>query len=238
MTSHYLKQWWLDCWRIYASLGLNELSECHKARQGFVDIGSGKGLVSSGSKPLPEPILTKFWYAITRPLKAKWHNIESWMQKKHNSIANALRVTSLLHLAVDILSWIFVVIDTGDGLLPLRHEAITRGYADQFPCPSISTIPIGEVKNSNSIPTQSVLTLRSVGKGLINLGVKSGIFECRGPYASSFRAPGVIGCKRQVIKLYRKRIKANFLISITSPWVNARKTELQCVINGVTFFLH
>ena len=25
-TSHYLKQWWLDCWRIYASLGLDELS--------------------------------------------------------------------------------------------------------------------------------------------------------------------------------------------------------------------
>ena len=24
-TSHYLKQWWLDYWRIYASLGLNEL---------------------------------------------------------------------------------------------------------------------------------------------------------------------------------------------------------------------
>ena len=25
-TSHYLNQWWLDCWRIYASLGLNELT--------------------------------------------------------------------------------------------------------------------------------------------------------------------------------------------------------------------
>ena len=24
-TSHYLNQWWLVCWRIYASLGLNEL---------------------------------------------------------------------------------------------------------------------------------------------------------------------------------------------------------------------
>ena len=24
-TSHYLNQWWLDCWRIYASHGLNEL---------------------------------------------------------------------------------------------------------------------------------------------------------------------------------------------------------------------
>ena len=24
-TSHYLNQWWLDYWRIYASLGLNEL---------------------------------------------------------------------------------------------------------------------------------------------------------------------------------------------------------------------
>ena len=26
MTSHYLKQWWLVYWRIYASLGLNELT--------------------------------------------------------------------------------------------------------------------------------------------------------------------------------------------------------------------
>ena len=25
-TSHYLNQWWLDYWRIYASLGLNELT--------------------------------------------------------------------------------------------------------------------------------------------------------------------------------------------------------------------
>ena len=25
-TSHYLEQWWLVYWRIYASLGLNELS--------------------------------------------------------------------------------------------------------------------------------------------------------------------------------------------------------------------
>ena len=26
-TSHYLNQWWLDHWRIYASIGLNELSK-------------------------------------------------------------------------------------------------------------------------------------------------------------------------------------------------------------------
>ena len=25
-TSHYLNQWWIVCWRIYASLGLNELT--------------------------------------------------------------------------------------------------------------------------------------------------------------------------------------------------------------------
>ena len=25
-TSHYLKQWWLVCWRVYVSLGLNELN--------------------------------------------------------------------------------------------------------------------------------------------------------------------------------------------------------------------
>ena len=28
-TSHYLNQWWLDYWRIYVSLGLNELSYLH-----------------------------------------------------------------------------------------------------------------------------------------------------------------------------------------------------------------
>ena len=27
-TSHYLDQWWLVYWRIYASLGLNELTPC------------------------------------------------------------------------------------------------------------------------------------------------------------------------------------------------------------------
>ena len=27
-TSHYMNQWWLVCWRIYESLGLNELPEC------------------------------------------------------------------------------------------------------------------------------------------------------------------------------------------------------------------
>ena len=28
MTSHYLNQWWLDYWCIYASLGLNEFTHC------------------------------------------------------------------------------------------------------------------------------------------------------------------------------------------------------------------
>ena len=27
-TSHYLKQWWLVYWRTFASLGLNELTQC------------------------------------------------------------------------------------------------------------------------------------------------------------------------------------------------------------------
>ena len=40
-TSHYLNQWWLDCWRLYASLGLNELTWCtriiglHSQKQGY-----------------------------------------------------------------------------------------------------------------------------------------------------------------------------------------------------------
>ena len=27
-TSHYLNQWWVVCWRIYALLGINELNKC------------------------------------------------------------------------------------------------------------------------------------------------------------------------------------------------------------------
>ena len=32
-TSHHLNQWWLICWCIYASLGLNELSKDRKVPQ-------------------------------------------------------------------------------------------------------------------------------------------------------------------------------------------------------------
>ena len=33
-TSHYLNQWWLVYWRIYASLGLNELTLLHDSKMG------------------------------------------------------------------------------------------------------------------------------------------------------------------------------------------------------------
>ena len=36
-TSHYLNQWWLDCWRIYASFGLDELINYIKLRCFFID---------------------------------------------------------------------------------------------------------------------------------------------------------------------------------------------------------
>ena len=35
-TSHYLNQWWLDHWRIYASLGLNELTDEPSSVSGFI----------------------------------------------------------------------------------------------------------------------------------------------------------------------------------------------------------
>ena len=38
VTSHYLKQWWLVYWRVYASLGLNELNTyLHKLWTGQID---------------------------------------------------------------------------------------------------------------------------------------------------------------------------------------------------------
>ena len=43
-TSHYLNQWWLDYWRIYASLGLNEL----KMLSGFV-VNCGVSLLRTSS---------------------------------------------------------------------------------------------------------------------------------------------------------------------------------------------
>ena len=37
-TSHYLNQWWLVYWRIYASLGLNKLTPTVCSRHGFRNI--------------------------------------------------------------------------------------------------------------------------------------------------------------------------------------------------------
>ena len=39
-TSHYLNQWWLNYWRIYASLGLNELSSIHSLLSWITDCSS------------------------------------------------------------------------------------------------------------------------------------------------------------------------------------------------------
>ena len=44
-TSHYLKQWWLDYWRIYASLGLNELMSSTYAFCGLIGVYSGPDLL-------------------------------------------------------------------------------------------------------------------------------------------------------------------------------------------------
>ena len=85
-TSHYLKQWWLVDWPMYASLDLNELIinfQAHiKARNAqhslwncllvnatrprwwLINTGSCNGLVLSGTKPLPEPMLTRIYDTI------------------------------------------------------------------------------------------------------------------------------------------------------------------------------
>ena len=44
VTSHYLNQWWLIYWRIYASLGLNQLTHHPPSNWQKVSIGSGNGL--------------------------------------------------------------------------------------------------------------------------------------------------------------------------------------------------
>ena len=38
-TNHYLNQWWLDYWRIYASLVLNELTHCGLVTSCGIDLG-------------------------------------------------------------------------------------------------------------------------------------------------------------------------------------------------------
>ena len=55
-TSHYLNQWSLVYWRIYASLCLNELT--HRGRVSHVIISSHNGGRRLDTKPLPEPMLT------------------------------------------------------------------------------------------------------------------------------------------------------------------------------------
>ena len=97
-TSHYLNQWWLVDWRVYASLGLNELSHwslgdvaafskcnfkifvilkymwyhselnANGLYSWWVNIGSGNVLEPWGNKPLPEPISTLIYVTI-------WHHL-------------------------------------------------------------------------------------------------------------------------------------------------------------------
>ena len=81
-TSHYLNQWWLICWRIYASLGLNELRKiknqfafiinfqhwggtgnwnppCWKRRTCTVNIMAADALAMSRARSSAAMILTK-----------------------------------------------------------------------------------------------------------------------------------------------------------------------------------
>ena len=43
---------------------MNDSTECHRASVLKINIGSGNGLVLSGTKPLPEPVLTQIYVAI------------------------------------------------------------------------------------------------------------------------------------------------------------------------------
>ena len=57
-TSHYLNQWWLNCRRIYASLGLNELINV---------------LLPGSLKSLPEPMSTYNWRVSLASIWGKFH---------------------------------------------------------------------------------------------------------------------------------------------------------------------
>ena len=57
----------LSSWTLLVKL---QWSECHRKPFMIVNIGSGNGLVPSGNKPLPEPMLTQT-YVIIRP---QWVN--------------------------------------------------------------------------------------------------------------------------------------------------------------------
>ena len=63
-TSHYLKQWWLDYWRIYASLGLNELT--HRGQM----------------MPYGVIVLGQDWFGLV----AWWHHAIIWLSQSWNII--------------------------------------------------------------------------------------------------------------------------------------------------------
>ena len=84
-TSHYLSQWWPSVLtHMCCSASVSWLIKTYNTKpQWCVNIGSGNGLVSSGTKPLPEPMLNQIYAAIWHHLAPNW--VESWQETHHSS---------------------------------------------------------------------------------------------------------------------------------------------------------
>ena len=67
-TQEYI-EWW--CWHLLWNCSQVNGTEL---RQWEVNIGSGNGLVPSGTKPLPEPMLTQIYVAIWCHYRPQWVN--------------------------------------------------------------------------------------------------------------------------------------------------------------------
>ena len=63
-TSHYLNQWWLVYWRIYASLGLNELTMKHEHHRLWATAVEDHSAVNYLISTIRFPILVRWYFFI------------------------------------------------------------------------------------------------------------------------------------------------------------------------------
>ena len=80
----------LEYWRIYVSLSFKEITHCglwhHMVLLNLVNIGSGKGLLPNGTKPLPVPMLINQWdlVAFTWEYHHRKYDIYPWYEIENN----------------------------------------------------------------------------------------------------------------------------------------------------------
>ena len=83
-TSHYLNQWWLDYWSIYASLRLSELTCCHK----FQDpLSSTTSVCNSFPQPFLIPIFTQSLILLQK-LTLPWYKEGIVLINSHNGYSH------------------------------------------------------------------------------------------------------------------------------------------------------